>query len=255
MSREALNDLGASYSSKTILAVIAPMVSTQLLAWRKLSTDERQHFLGWSESLAAQIVHEGMRLSALLDAFENAARDEAGEKNVGAKRYKDLRSTSIKRRDHAARALRNLVDPTSDAAAKLGTTKLRSDTPSALAAGLRTVASVAKELIANSDDEEREALAEANVSDALVSSLEALAASVESVGNQRTKGAAATRVAQEQLDEQDGIVLRLIQIAWRAWRDGRAVVPSVPAVDLGALRGLVKTGEASSDEPSEPPAA
>lgn len=255
ISRESLNQLGAAWSTRTILDAIAPLVSAQLLAWKKLSPEERSHFVGWSEPLAAQIVHEGVKLSALLEAFEASAREESGDKKVDAVRYKDLRAAAIKRRDRVARALRALAEPSSEVASKLATAKLRSDTPAALAASVRAVALVAKELVANSDTDERAALAEANIDEALVASLEAQAAHVEAVGEQRKKGAAATRVAQEQLDEQDGIVLRLIQIAWRAWRDGREMVPSVPAVDLGPLRGLVKTGDTSADEPDEPPAS
>jgi hypothetical protein len=254
ISRASLNELGAGWSTRTILDAIAPFVSAQLLAWKKLSPEERAHFVGWSESLVAQIVLEGVKLAEMLQAFESAAREDTGEKKVDAARYKDLRAAAIQRRDRVARALRTLVDPGSDAALKLATTKQRSDTPAALAASLRSVALVAKELIGKSDDEERAALAEANIDEALVASLEAQADHVEAIGEQRKKGAAATRVAQEQLDEQDGIVLRLIQVAWRRWRDGREMVPSVPSVDLGPLRGLVKTGVAG-DEPEAPPAS
>jgi hypothetical protein len=115
------------------------------------------------------------------------------------------------------------------------------------------VAAVAKDLIANSSDAERAALGELRVNDALVAALEELAATVKTAGEGRTKGAPATRVGQEQLDEQDGVVLRLIQVAWRAWREGRKRVQSVPLPDLGALRGLVQTRSAAGDESEAEP--
>lgn len=253
LSREALNTLGAKYTSRAILEVIPPLIEAQLLAWKSLSDqDKREHFVGWNEALAAQVVHEGVKLAALLEQFETSAREESGETKVDARRYKDVRAAAIKRRDQIARVLRSFVDPASVEASKLASSKLQSDTPASLAAGIRAVAIVAKGLIATSSKEEREALAALEIHDTLVSSLESLATNVATVGTQRKKGAPATRVAQEQLDEQDGIVLRLIQVTWRAWRDGRAHVPSVPLPDLGALRTLVRTGAASGTTDAEP---
>ncbi|MBL8681969.1 MAG: hypothetical protein JNK05_22570 [Myxococcales bacterium] len=50
-------------------------------------------------------------------------------------------------------------------------------------------------------------------------------------------------------------VAAVLRGAGTTWRGGREMVPSVPAVDLGPLRGLVKTSVASADEPDELPAS
>lgn len=201
----------------------------------------------------AQIVHESVKLADMVAAYDEASTVEAKEKKSGETRYKNVRSAAIARRDHAAKAIRPLLAAGSEAAEKLSTAKLTADSPDVLAKGISDVATVAKELIANSTDAERAALGELRVNDALVASLEALAATVKAAGEARTKGAPATRVGQEQLDEQDGVVLRLIQVAWRAWREGRKRVQSVPLPDLGALRGLVQTRSAGGDESEEEP--
>jgi hypothetical protein len=252
-SRVALNELGASYTSQSILAEVEPFARTQLGAWKKLGAKDRGHFIGWSEALVAEIVHEAVKLADLLEAFERSSSSERGAKKSTEARYKTLRNRAIAQRDQAVRVVRPLLAKGSDAAQKLGDSSLRSETPAELAAGIAAVAQAAKGLIATSSPEAREALAGLLIDDALVGRLEALATEVKDAGEALTKGAPEARVAQEQLDEQDGVVLRMIQLAWRAWREGRRSVPSVPLPDLGELRGIVKTGTRGDGETEPTP--
>lgn len=254
LTRAALNELGQSFASETILKEVPSFVETQLLAWKALGPEDRARFVGWSEPLVAQIVHESVKLADMLASFDAASRAEAGEKKGSESRYKSVRSAAIAQRDHAARVLRPLLPVGSDAADKLSAAKFSADSPELLAKGIVDVASVAKALVASANAAERAALDEMRVNETLVASLESLAADVRQAGELRTKGAPATRVGQEQLDEQDGVVLRLIQVAWRAWREGRKVVPSIPLPNLGALRGLVRTGSSGGDDSEEPSA-
>lgn len=252
ISRASLNELGQSFGSETILREVPALVKTQLLAWRGLSEKDRARFVGWSEVLAAQIVHESVKLADMLQAFSETSSGEAAVKDSGETRYKHVRRGAIERRDHVARVLRPLLAPESVAAGRIAASRLKADTPKMLADGVREVAAVARELIEGSNEDERAALAALRIDSTLVTELDALAVNVSASGEERTKGSPATRVGQEQLDEQDGVVLRLIQVAWRAWREGRKVVPSVPLPDLGALRGLVQTRSTHGDEGEAP---
>lgn len=252
-SRVALNELGASYTSQSIIAAVEPFARTQLGAWQKLGAKDRAYFIGWSEALVAQIVHETVKLAEMLEAFESASSGERGEKKLVAARYKSVRIRAIAQRDQAARVVRPLLPTGGDAAQRLSEAALRSETPAALSDGITAVARAAKGLIAASATEAREALAGLLIDDALVSRLDALAAEVKAAGEALTKGAPEARVGQEQLDEQDGVVLRMIQLAWRAWREGRRSVPSVPLPDLGELRGIVKTGTRGDGETEPTP--
>jgi hypothetical protein len=256
VSRATLNQLGQSWVSEDIIAAVPAFIETQLKAWTRLNDEDRQNFVGWSETLAAQVVHEARALEVLLAQFEAESSGESSDKKSGDERYKKLRSSAIGQRDRAARALDRVLPEDSDARAKLDTDTLRSDTPEQLAKGITDVAAIAKKHIAQSDAEERAALAAMRIDDGFVAKLEALAERVKSAGVALKKGAPATRVGQEQLDEQDGVVLRLIQVTWRAWRDGRKVVMSVPLPDLGALRELVRTGVKGEvgEEPPQPSA-
>jgi hypothetical protein len=254
VSRATLNELGQSWVSEDIIAEVPAFIETQLEAWKRLSDEDKQHFIGWSESLAAQVVHEARALEMMLAQFVAESSGESSDKKTSSERYKKLRATAIGQRDRAARALDRVLPEDSDERAKLDTNTMRSDTPDELAKGIAAVASIAKKHIAQSNAEERAALAAMRIDEAFVAALEATAERVKTAGLALKKGAPATRVGQEQLDEQDGVVLRLIQVTWRAWRDGRKVVMSVPLPDLGALRELVRTGSKGEvgEEPPQP---
>jgi hypothetical protein len=250
VSAQTLMRLGTRVRSDELLALLPSFVELQWNAAKKLSPAERAHFVGWSEELLSQLVHEGLKLAALLDEFERAAQREQALQPA-RERYKHVRLEAIALRDRAVSVLRTLSAPESVPRTRLKALKLRSDSADALAQGLREVSEIIEAWLTASSATQRMALAAMQVDEALVERLRATAQRVLEAGRIATSETSA--VEQSRLDEQDGVVLLLLRATARAWAAGRKQVPSVPMPRMGSLRSLLtKTKKKRKAAPTPP---
>ena len=228
---------GQSIDSRHIFDAAPDFFSSTNSLWETLSADQRDDIFGYSPAYNFVYAHELARLDRVKKKADQAASISEADK---IRILGDFKTTMVKGRalrDKTVRALRDHLGKT-PARDELLALRGKSDTWQNLQSGLEKVADV---LERHRKDAQRAKMFDGiNLTAALVTRLRDHAAALGPLGEKadivNTSDAGA---AQREVDQQDGRVIHVVTLIYRAFRDAHNDDPTIGVPKLGGMSGAV----------------
>jgi hypothetical protein len=203
---------------------------------------------GYSPKQDAIVVHETVKLRGLKQAFDAQAQQGAGSKASRRAAAREAFAAAITLRDQAYQAVVPLLTEVEQAEidASFGTAGSAQE----LKRGLDAVALSVEKLIAHKEFASE--LEEMHLHADLARQLRERAALAVSTEQASTAATPEHRVTQRELDTQDGVVLHVIGVIYKAFKAASASHPTLVLPNLGALRSLFEHTRSVPSTPRTP---
>ena len=245
---------GRHADSAMLIDAMPAFLASVIDSGATLTDAQKALLVGYDASFLPVLAHETVTLRGLYARFN--ARDAAVAREIARRRTRasEAWSACIAIRDQAVRNLRRAVG--SDAAVRAQLDEAVGDARSieTLVAGTRSVASTLAELLATKDASGKKPsvlarlLVRAKLDDALVKALREAATTARET-HDAASAAGFAAVTQDDLDAQDGRVMRVVEWTWRAFREAARRDAAIREPALGAMDVLfVRRSTAKSDE-------
>lgn len=229
---------GQSIDTQDILDSAPDFWNSARGAYAALSEAKRKLILGYSPALDSIFAHD---LGVLVGKHKAYLAHSSSSATARARAKKELAQAeehAMGLRDRVARAARDYLADSSDRDALLAS-KGTAETWATLRDGVSNVAKVLEDLRKNP---EMVALFDAvNLPASLISELRAAGAALDARGKAADAIAPETRVTKRELDVQDGTVLHLVGLIWRAFRDAHNQDETILVPKLGKMAFLFET--------------
>jgi hypothetical protein len=210
----------------------------------RLDPGQRKLFVGYTPSFDAILIDETAKLRERKRLFD--ARPSAGAATQARQRkaLRQLMSAGMALRDQAAVAMRDILGASEDAA-ELETMKGTADTADRLAVGLERIANLI-EIHYRRDHEIAELFDQVQLNAEYVIELRQTGVTLRTTSSAADFASPETRVTQRMLDVQDGVVLHLMGLIYRAFREAHNRDQAILLPPLGRLTAFFEK------EPSPP---
>lgn len=235
-SAEELCAMGQRMDTTDLLATGASFVDSTRRIERQLSAAQRRLLVGYTPDVLAVLVAEAR---ALAEQHANLCnpRDEARIALVRRRgRWKAVAAQAIALRDQAYGALRVVLS--SADRAELDRVVGTASSFEALRDGLRAVAGLVERLRDSAEPSRRRWLESLGVTDLLAEDLNATATDVERVGRSTAAVEGELAERQSRIERQDGVVVHLMGVVYRAFREAGARDRTIERPTLGPLRSF-----------------
>ncbi len=215
-----------------------------------LNPEKRSLLTGFSISLLGIAVDEAIKLQALHEAQRETARTGGADKAQAVTTLATRRRDALTLRNNAIRAIRPYL-PTEELRARLNALRGTADTPQKLADGLRGVAETLDEVRAHSSAAVVALLDEVGLGQSYAKNLRDTAARLLEADLAAAGAPPHRMVSQRELDTQDGRVLHVMGIIYRAFQAGHDSDETILVPPLTRLARLFK-GHRPQPEPTPP---
>jgi hypothetical protein len=239
--------LGKRVDSDDILEAIPEFLGTVRDIHAQLEPGQRKLFVGYTPAFDPILIDETAKLRERKRLFD--ARPSAGAATQARQRkaLRQLMNAGTALRDQAAVAMRDILGANDDAA-ELETIKGTAETADKLAVGLERIANLI-EIHQRRDPEIAELFEEVQLTVEYVRELRETASTLRAASSAADFASPETRVTQRMLDVQDGVVLHLMGLIYRAFREAHNRDEAILLPPLGRLEPFFEK------EPGRPPAA
>jgi hypothetical protein len=225
--------LGKRVDSDDILDAIPEFLGMVREIHAQLAPGQRKLFVGYTPAFDPILIDETVKLRERKRLFD--ARPSAGAATQARQRkaLRQLMSASTALRDQAAVAMRDILGASEDAA-ELETIKGTAETADKLAVGLERIANLI-EIHHRRDSEIAELFDEVQLTAEYVTELRQTASTLRTTSSAADFASPETRVTQRMLDVQDGVVLHLMGLIYRAFREAHNRDQAILLPPLGRL--------------------
>lgn len=249
---EALYEWGVSAESGNILADVPRFVSSSLRILAALEPG-RQKLVKVPPSIFALLVSEARTLETMRSGHQTVVTSEIGGRADREATLKRVSGEGVALRDNVLGSLRNAMGSAN--LEKVRKAANDASAPDTLVKGLRAVASYIDDVVANGTDDDRAALEAFQTGAEAAAELRAKAAQIDEAAT--VTAGTEKRVSQRTLDLQDGRVLVLMDMVYRAFRHARRSDKALLLPELNRLSsvfGATSSAPAAKagDEPAEP---
>jgi len=251
-SEADLVGMGVRTASERILLDSPAFFDAAYTIYGSLSHEKRAMLTGFSIALLPIGVDEANKLHALHEAQRETARSGGADKAEAVTVLGSRRHDALTLRDNAIRAIRPYL-ATEEQRARLNALRGTADTAQKLADGLRGVAQTLEELRSSSTPAVVALLDEVGLGVAYVKKLQDNSALLMEADRAAAGAPPQRRVSQRELDLQDGRVLHVIGIVFRAFQAGHDSDETILVPPLTRLARLFKGHRPAREEPAPTP--
>jgi hypothetical protein len=252
---DALLELGTSVESQNIIDDVPLFTRVASRALERMTSVQRASLVGFEPGLLGLIVHETVALRQMAHRKKGRASGAVARKLSAENKLKGARGEAIQQRNLAYDGLRNAIGLRKDLKKQLDGAVGVADTPELLRAGLAGLARFIDEM-------SKDALVAPLLEPFGVGAARAVTLrnhiELLSSAEQAAKVAVEDRVSQRELDVQDGRVLHLLRLVYRAFKaaqdhTGTVIIPPLRRVGwLVAGRTSSKSEQPSTPSPPTP---
>lgn len=225
--------LGKRVDSDDILDAIPEFLGTVSEIYARLRPGQRKLFVGYTPAFDPILIDETAKLRERKRLFDARPSDGAATQARQRRALRQLMSAATALRDQAAVAMRDILGANEDAA-ELETIKGTAETADKLAVGLERIANLI-EIHHRRDPEIAELFDEVQLTSAYVIELRETASTLRTASSAADFASPETRVTQRMLDVQDGVVLHLMGLIYRAFREAHNRDQAILLPPLGRL--------------------
>lgn len=225
--------LGKRVDSDDILDAIPEFLGTVREIHARLKPGQRKLFIGYTPAFDLILIDETAKLRERKRLFDARPSDGAIAQARQRKALRQLMSAGTALRDQAAVAMRDILGANEDAA-ELETIKGTAETADKLAVGLERIANLI-EIHRRRDPEIAELFDVVQLTSEYVTELRETARRLRAASSAADFASPETRVTQRMLDVQDGVVLHLMGLIYRAFREAHNRDRAILLPPLGRL--------------------
>ncbi|HEX2574210.1 MAG TPA: hypothetical protein VH877_31980 [Polyangia bacterium] len=250
---EDLVAMGQRIDSIHILRAVPDFYGAVREIMARLTPNQRRLVVGFSDGLLGLLASETMTLAGYKKEFDLREQGGATSRAQAREARREAMSEGVALRDQAYTRLADVLGG-GDEVAALRANKGTAETAADLALGLGQIAGQIEGLHAK-DPAFSETLTELGLGLDYAQQLHATATRVRDTEKAATATTPDVRVTQRTLDLQDGIVLRVVDVIYGAFRSAQDRDASILLPNLGAMRSLIaRTRPAArrADTPTTP---
>jgi hypothetical protein len=233
---DALAEWGAEVDSKNITADMPRFVVSGLGILASLDSTRRGH-VNLPPGIFAALVSEAVKLDAMKVGHDAVITTNAGDKVDRETTLRGEMRAGVALRDTVIERLGNVLSgPQME---QVGIIAGDASSSSKLAAGLEAIADYLTDLRKNGSEDDTDALDLWSIDAVTVTSLREQAATILDAG--KIVASPPRKVSQRSLDIQDGRVLTLVDMIWRAFRLARRTDRSILMPELNRILWMFET--------------
>jgi hypothetical protein len=250
VKEEDLVAMGQRIDSANILRAVPDFFGSVREIMERLTANQRRLVVGYSNGLLALLANETMTLSGYKNEFDRREQGGATSRAQTREARREAVSEGVALRDQAYASLADILGGGEELAA-LRANKGTAETAGDLALGLDQIAGQIESLHAR-DAAFSETLTDLGLGSDYVQQLRAAATRVRNADKAATAATPDVRVTQRTLDLQDGIVLRIVDVIYGAFRSANERDGSILLPNLGAMRALIARPRPTTRRPGTP---
>ena len=234
---------GRHTDSSTLIDAMATFLAAVKQCLGSLNAAQRAKLVGFDEAWLPVLAHETVTLRGMHLRFSAQDATAAREMAKRRKSAADAWTACVAIRDQAARNLRRAAGSRAGERAQIDDAVGTAKSITALVTGTNALADTLAELLAEKDPATGNAsvlarlLQRANLNDAYVAELRQAAKDAHD-RDAEANATTAHVITQDDLDVQDGRVMRVVEWVWRAFREANKRDPVIREPSLGGMESL-----------------
>jgi hypothetical protein len=241
-----LVERGAKIRSEKILTDLVRIGGQAAEFWNHASANQKRNLLGFSWPLLQVLVHSGKKLADMV-ATRDANADEREANRAAAFAIADQTYTQgMDERDRLVVALEAVESLVAGLDARIAAARATVNDHDSLATSLHALIKLSRELLLNPQSRVARQLTAGGLTSAELNTLETLANSVKSAGEQASGARKQGNVSQSDLDLQDGTCLTLLERVMRIFNRAHERDASIPRLVPIATRRMFSIGRKSA---------
>jgi len=250
-----LVERGAKIRSEKILTDLVRIGGQAAEFWNHASPNQKRNLLGFSWPLLQVLVHSGKKLADMV-ATRDANANEREANRAAAFAIADQTYTQgMDERDRLVVALEGVESLVPGLDARIAAARATVNDHDSLATSLQALIKLCRELLLNPQSRVARQLTDGGVTSVELNTLETLANSVKSAGEQASGARKQGNVSQSDLDLQDGTCLTLLERVMRIFNRAHERDASIPRLLPIATRRMFAFSAGRKSARDTPPEA